>query len=61
MGKKTIGIYNYHYEFRWYDLSGEDCGWYKSVKPIVNDPYDNWDKSMQKAIIEIQKELGLKN
>ncbi len=58
MGKKTISIYNYHYEFRWYDLTGEDCGWYKSVKPIVNDPYDNWDKSMEKAVLEIKKNLA---
>ncbi len=55
MGKKVIGIFNYHYEFRWYDLSGDDCGWYKSVKPIVNDEYDNWNISIQKAVEEIKK------
>lgn len=50
IGKKTIGIFNYHYEFRWYDLTGKDCGWYKSVIPIVNNEYNNWDISIQKAI-----------
>ena len=60
MGKKTIGIYNYHYEFRWYNLSGEDCGWYKSVKPIVNNEYNNWDLSIKKAINEVNKIIKLK-
>ena len=50
IGKKTIGIFNYHYEFRWYDLTGKDCGWYKSVIPIVNNEYNNWDISIQEAI-----------
>lgn len=54
MGKRTIGIFNYHYEFRWYDLTGEDCGWFKSVKPIVNDENDDWDASISKAIKEIK-------
>lgn len=55
MGKRTIGIFNYHYEFRWYDLSGNDCGWFKSVKPIVNNEYNNWDISIKKAMEEIEK------
>lgn len=54
-GKKTIGIFNYYYEFRWYDLTGEDCGYYTCVKPIVNNEYDNWDLSMKKAIAYIEK------
>ncbi len=56
IGKRAIAIFNYHYEFRWYDLTGEDCGWYKSVKPIVNDKYNDWDKSITKAV-NIIKEL----
>lgn len=50
IGKKTIGVFNYHYEFRWYDLTGEDCGWYSSVKPIVNNSNNDWNLSMQKVI-----------
>ena len=58
IGKKTIGVFNYHYEFRWYDLSGEDCGWYTSVTPIVNNPNNDWNLSMQK-VIEIIKSMHL--
>lgn len=54
MGHKAIGIFNYHYEFRWYDLTGKDCGWYKSVIPIVNNEFDDWDISIKKAIELIQ-------
>ena len=58
IGKKTIGVFNYHYEFRWYDLSGEDCGWYTSVTPIVNNPNNDWNLSMQK-VVEIIKSMHL--
>lgn len=50
IGKKTLGVFNYHYEFRWYDLTGENCGWYTSVKPIVNNEYNDWNISMQKVV-----------
>lgn len=50
IGKKTIGVFNYHYEFRWYDLTGEDCGWFTSVKPIVNNSDNDWNLSMQKVV-----------
>lgn len=50
IGKKTLGVFNYHYEFRWYDLTGENCGWYTSVKPIVNNAYNDWNVSMQKVV-----------
>ncbi len=50
MGKKTIGIFNYFHEFRWYDLKGPDCGWYTSVKPLINNVYDDWGLTMQKAV-----------
>lgn len=50
IGKKTLGVFNYHYEFRWYDLTGENCGWYTSVKPIVNNAYNDWNISMQKVV-----------
>ncbi len=54
IGKNTLGIFNYHHEFRWYDLSGEDCGWFDCVKPIVNDEYNDWDKSILNAIKKVE-------
>ena len=61
IGKKTIGMFPYHYEFRWYDLSGKDCGWYKSVIPIVNNKYNDWALSMKTAIKYIKAELKKKH
>ena len=55
LGKKTLGLFNWHYEFRWFDLTGENVVWLTSVKPIVNDKIDNWAYSMNKAIEEIKK------
>lgn len=55
LGKKTLGLFNWHYEFRWFDLTGENVVWLTSVKPIVNDKIDNWAYSMNKAIAEIEK------
>lgn len=57
IGKKTLGIFNYHYEFRWYDLTGEDCGWFNCIKPIVNNAYNDWSISMKTAIEEVKKEM----
>lgn len=55
MGKKTYGLFNFHFDFRWYDLTGEDSGWFKSVKPYVNEVMDDWNPSLEKIIKEIEK------
>jgi len=54
MGKKTFGIFNWYYIFRWFDLTGEDVVWYKSVKPFVNTLMNDWQSSMTKVIEEIK-------
>ncbi len=55
LGKKTYGLFNWHYEFRWFDLTGDDVVWLTSVKPFVNDKIDNWAYSMNKVIKELDK------
>lgn len=55
MGKKTFGLFNFHFDFRWYDLTGEDSGWYTSVKPYVNKVMDNWSPSLEKIMTEINQ------
>ena len=57
LGKKTIGLFNWSYEPRWFDLTGKDCGWFTSVKPIVNEELNNWKPSIEKTIELIEKEL----
>ena len=54
MGKRTYGIFNNPNQFRWFDLSGEDTIWYKTVKPFVNDGYNMWNTSINKVINEIK-------
>lgn len=55
MGKKTFGLFNWYYEYRWYDLTGEDVGWYTSVRPFVNNAMDDWQSSITKVVEEIEK------
>lgn len=54
LGKKTLGLFNWHYEFRWFDLSGDNIVWLTSVKPIVNDKINNWQYSINKAVKELE-------
>ena len=55
MGKKTLGLFNWYYEYRWYDLTGEDVGWYTSVKPFINPSINDWQSSVTRVVEEIQK------
>ena len=55
LGKKTFCLFNFNYEFRWFDLSGEDVVWYDCVKPFVNKEIDKWEYSVNNAIEEIKK------
>jgi len=57
MGKKTFALFNWSYQFRWFDLSGEDVVYYNSVKPFVNKEMNNWSFSIKKIVDEIQKIL----
>ena len=53
MGKKVYGAFTYHFALRWYDLTGETSGYFKTVKPFVNDAYDRWDITIKKIVDEI--------
>lgn len=53
MGKKTFCLFNYANNFRYFDLTGEDIVWYKSVKPFVCNDINNWEYAMEKAIKEL--------
>lgn len=55
LGKKTFALFNWSYEFRWFDLSGDNVVWLTSVKPFKNDVYNDWSSSINKAIKEIKK------
>lgn len=53
LGKRTIGVFSYHYEFRWYDLNDKDCGWFDCVKPFINNEYNDWKLTMERVVDEV--------
>ena len=34
LGVKTLGLFNKQTNFRWFKTTGENVGWYNSVKPL---------------------------
>ena len=55
MGKNTIGLFDYDYHSRWVNLNDVHSGYYKSVKPIINDEYNNWEKTVKKVLDIVNK------
>lgn len=53
MGKKTFCLFGALPEFRWFDLSGEDIKWYKSVKPYKCARWGEWKPIINKVIEDI--------
>lgn len=56
LGVKTFGLFNYHNQFRYFDLTGDDIVWYTSVKPFVCNDVDNWRDVIDRIIKEITNE-----
>lgn len=54
MNKKTFAIFNYDYEFRWFDLTGDNVVYFDSVKPFVNSQIDDWQSSVSRICEEIK-------
>lgn len=52
LGIKTFGLFNYHNQFRYFDLTGDNIVWYTSVKPFVCDDVDNWKGLIDRIIKE---------
>ena len=55
LGVKTFGLFNYHNQFRYFDLTGYNIVWYTSVKPFVCDDIDNWKGVINLVIKEVLK------
>lgn len=53
LGVKTFGLFNKFTEYRWFDLSGEDVVWYKSVKPYQASGMNLW----KDVIAKIKKDV----
>lgn len=57
LGKKTFAIFNKKLEWRWFDLTGEDVVWYKSVKPFVAKELNDFSYPVNCICEEIKKLL----
>lgn len=59
LGVKTLGLFNKYPNYRWFDLSGDDVVWYKSVKPLQCTEENNWKDILHKAkeiVVQMQKQ-----
>lgn len=55
LGIKTLGLFNTITEWRWFKTTGNDIGWYQSIKPFQCKTSKAWDEPVKKVIEEIQK------
>lgn len=53
LGVKTFGLFNKYPNYRWFNLSGEDVVWYKSVKPFQCSSENNWAE----LVVQVEKEI----
>ena len=59
LGIKTYALFNFSYEFRWFDLTGDNVFYYKTVKPFVNDKQNNWQYSINEMLVQLRKDFPL--
>jgi ADP-heptose:LPS heptosyltransferase len=59
LGIKTYGLFNVFTESRWYKTTGEDLGWYKSVKPFQAKTFNDWTNLIKEVKFAIQKDFNL--
>ena len=53
LGVKTFGIFNKYPNYRWFDLSGNDVVWSKSVKPFQCVIENDWSEVMKRVITNV--------
>ena len=58
LGVKTFGIFNKYPNYRWFDLSGNDVVWYKSVKPFQCVTENDWSEVMKRVITNLEVEVS---
>ena len=58
LGVKTFGIFNKYPNYRWFDLSGNDVVWYKSVKPFQCVTENDWSEVMKRVISGVKSDIS---
>lgn len=56
LGVRTLGLFNKYPNFRWFKLSGDDVGYYQSVKPLQVGENNFW-MPLISDVINILKEM----
>ena len=59
MGIKTYCLFNVFTESRWYKTTGENIGWYKSVKPFKAKTFNDWDNLILKVKKQMSKDFSI--
>ena len=59
LGVKTYGLFNVFTESRWYKTTGDDIGWYKSVKPFQAKTFNDWTNLIKEVKSSIEKDFDL--
>lgn len=60
LGVRTLGLFNKYPNFRWFKLTGEDTGYYKTVKPIQVGENNLWTPVISKVMNTLKEEVLLK-
>ncbi len=58
LGVKTFGLFNSITEWRWFKTTGEDIGWYKSIKPFKCKTHNDWEPVIKQVLREVKEIVG---
>ena len=61
LGKDSVGLFNFDYEYRWYNVESGTVHWYSKIKPIVNETQNDWEKTIALAVEEVKKVIAKKH
>lgn len=54
LGIKTLALFNKQTNYRWYKTTGNNVGWYESVKPLQCEEQNQWDNVILKLFEELK-------
>lgn len=57
LGKRTYGVFNKYPNYRWFELTKSNVGWYESVSPFQCDEENDWTSAMNKVKDTLTKEF----
>lgn len=61
LGVETLGLFNKYPNYRWFNLSGNDVVWYKSVRPLQCNVENNWKDVLAHAESIVKEKIKALN